>query len=545
MRLFTRLYTELDETNRTTEKVAALERYFRAAEPEDAAWALWFLTGNRLPRGVNSRVLREWVAEDSGLPLWLMEECYGAVGDLAETAALLTPEPHPEGSDLPLHRVATERIRPLKTMEEADRRALLRRTWAEMNTRQRFVWHKLILGGFRVGVAKTLVVRALANVAGFEPAIMAHRVAGKWQPTAEDYCRIVACDDVAIAADPAQPYPFYLAYPLEDEVRKRGSLGEALGDLAEWQVEWKWDGIRAQLIRRAGQTILWSRGEELITERFPEIAEAARALPDGTVLDGEVLGWREGMPMPFGDLQKRITRKTAGPKIRRDVPVAFMAYDLMESEGEDRRGEPMTERRRRLEAVLAPLTAELPIFPSPVVEAESWEALRALREESRERRVEGFMLKRRDSPYRVGRAKGDWWKWKVEPYTADCVMIYAQRGHGRRASLYTDYTFGVWTDEGELVPVMKAYSGLTDQEIREVDRWIRQNTLESHGPVRIVKPERVMELAFEGLQESKRHKSGIATRFPRIVRLRDDKTAEEADTLASLQSLLAMQKGDS
>lgn len=527
MRQFTQLYTELDETNRTNEKVAALERYFAAAPAEDAAWALYFLTGRRFKRAVNSTQLRAWVAEEAALPQWLVDESYDAVGDLAETLALLLPQAG-DGADLPLHRVVAERIAPLAALDEADRRALVTRTWAEMTPTQRFVWHKLIGGAFRVGVGRTLVVRALANVAGVEPAVMAHRLMGAWEPTAADFRRLLDADTTH--ADHSRPYPFYLAYQLDSEI-------EELGPRAEWQVEWKWDGIRAQLIKRRGDVLVWTRGEELVTDAYPELIKLGQALPDGTVLDGEILVWAEDTPLPFNVLQRRLGRKKVGPKLLKDAPVILMAYDLLEWRGEDLRAQPLDARRTQLDALAAAVDPGQAFALSPVVTAPNWPAVTTLREESRARGAEGFMLKRRDAPYGVGRKKGDWWKWKIDPFTVDAVMIYAQRGHGRRASLYTDYTFGVW-DGDTLVPIAKAYSGLTDEEIREVDTFVRRNTTERFGPVRAVKAELVFELAFEGIQPSPRHKSGIALRFPRMARWRRDKKPEDADGLGVLVGML-------
>ena len=528
MRQFTQLYTELDETNRTNEKVAALERYFAAAPAEDAAWALYFLTGRRFKRAVSNTLLRTWAAEEADLPFWLVEESYDAVGDLAETLALLLPRTG-EGADLPLHRVVTARIAPLADLDEAGQRALVTRTWAEMTPTQRFVWHKLIGGGFRVGVGRTLVVRALANVAGVDPAVMAHRVMGAWEPTAADFRKLL--DPDTTHADHSRPYPFYLAHQLEGEVA-------GLGPRADWQVEWKWDGIRAQLIKRQGDVLVWTRGEELVTDAYPELRALGEVLPDGTVLDGEILAWADGAPLPFNVLQRRLGRKKVGAKLRKEAPVILMAYDLLEWDGVDVRDRPLSARRAQLDELVAGLPTDAAIALSPIVAGTDWDAVTVLRDEARARATEGFMLKRRDAPYGVGRKKGDWWKWKVDPFSVDAVMIYAQRGHGRRASLYTDYTFGVW-DGDELVPIAKAYSGLTDDEIRRVDAFVRRNTTERFGPVRAVKPELVFELAFEGIQASSRHKSGIALRFPRMARWRQDKKPEDADRMETLRALLA------
>lgn len=526
MRRFTRLYVELDETNRTAEKQAAMERYFADAPPADAAWALYFLTQRRLKRLVNATMLRDWAAEVSGFPPWIIDESYDVVGDLGETIALLV-EDGPEQVDVGLRDMVENRLQPLGDLEEAERKALLVDTWKQLDRHGRFLWNKLITGAFRVGVARTLVERAMANVAGVDHAVMAHRLMGDWQPSEADFLKLIDPDDDE--DDIARPYPFCLAYAIEADP-------EALGPVDEWQVEWKWDGIRCQLIRRQGQTFVWSRGEDLVNGRFPEIEAAAGKLPDGTVLDGEALAWKDGRPLPFADMQRRIGRKAVSKKMLADVPVALIAYDILEHAGEDARERPMTDRRSLLEETVNAVDDDRLIL-SQTVDASSWAELEELRSTSRTRRVEGFMLKRKSSVYRVGRKKGDWWKWKVDPYTIDAVLIYAQRGSGRRAGLYTDYTFGLWRD-GELVPVAKAYSGLTDVEIGEVDRFVRANTIDRFGPVRVVKPELVFELAFEGINRSSRHKSGVAVRFPRMHRWRTDKPPAEADTLENLLGLL-------
>ncbi len=528
MQRFTRLFNEMDSTTRTTEKVAALESYFQESPPEDAAWALYFLIGRKIKRAVTTRLLREWVSAETALPLWLVEESYEAVGDLAETLALLLPD-NPGGTHLPLGRLIRERVLPLKVIDVPAQQALVVQTWRELDTRQRLVWHKIITGEFRIGVARTLVVRGLANFAGVTAAEMAHRVMGHWEPTAEDFTGLLT--NQPHAASPGRPYPFFLAHPLESPVAE-------LGDISQWQAEWKWDGIRAQLIRRQGEVLVWSRGEELITDRFPEIAEIGRVLPDGVVLDGEILAWRDDRPLPFAVLQKRIGRKSVGPKLLVDAPVAFMAYDLLELDGADIRGQLLGERRLQLEKLASSVHRDFRLHLSPVVPASGWPAVEQLHAEARSRHVEGLMLKRRDAPYGVGRPKGIWWKWKSQPYAVDAVLIYAQRGHGRRASLYTDYTFGVW-HEGQLAPIAKAYSGLTDDEIRQVDQFIRGHTLDRFGPVRVVEPQLVFELHFEGIQISNRHKIGLAVRFPRIARWRHDKQPAEADHLDTLRALAA------
>ena len=559
MKRFTQLYTALDETTRTNEKVSALAAYFREADPADAAWALFFLCGKKLPRAIASTALQSLAAEESGLPLWLFEECYHSVGDLAETVSLVLTEPV-SSTTLPLHELISDRLLPMREAGDTTRRDLLLRTWRELNRTERLVWNKLITGGFRVGVAQTLVVRAMASVADVEQAVMAHRLLGKWEPTAEDFRRLVSESDTG-AGEVARPYPFFLASPLED-------APESLGDIADWQIEWKWDGIRAQVIRRGGEVILWSRGDEIVTESFPEIAEAAASLPDGTVLDGEILAWQEEAPQPFAQLQRRLGRKNVSARMRSSFPVVLIAYDLLERDGRDLRSASMSERRQMLEKLIDevarkpvarpkgdkwetpdlfefanPTRSQLPVRLSEALRPASWDELRSLQQESRTRHVEGLMLKRRSSPYAVGRQRGDWWKWKIDPLVIDVVLMNAQLGHGRRASLYTDYTFGLW-DNGTLVPVAKAYSGLSDDEIRQVDAFVRANTIDKFGPVRAVKPELVFELAFEAVQASTRHKSGIAVRFPRMNRWRHDKKPTEADTLDNLRALLPRSAAD-
>ncbi len=524
MKDFAELYAALDETTKTNEKVAALIRYLKTAAPEDAAWAVHFLIGRRPKRLLGSRQLAEWAVEETGVPDWLFGECYQAVGDFAETMALLLP-PAAASSDMPLRYWVEERLLQLREMNDEARRKQVVAAWREMDERQRFAFNKLITGEFRVGVSQRLVLRAVAEVTGATPEVVAHRLMGDWQPTAEFWRQLQVPE--APGADVSRPYPFCLAYSLEGAV-------EELGDLRQWQVEWKYDGIRAQLIRRRWQTFLWSRGEELITDRFPELRALAALLPEGTVIDGEVLPWQGDGPMPFAQMQRRIGRKVLGPKILAEVPVVLVGFDLLEFQGEDVRERPLAWRRAELERLAPPASA---LVVSPVVEAASWEELAQLRQQARARKVEGFMLKRLESPYRVGRRRGDWWKWKIEPYSVDAVLIYAQAGSGRRASLFTDYTFGIW-DNGKLVPFAKAYSGLDDDEIRQVDAFVRRNTIEKFGPVHAVKPELVFELAFEGIQRSPRHRSGIAVRFPRMARWRRDKKPEEADTIDTIRALL-------
>lgn len=528
MKAFTDLYTALDETNSTNEKVAAMASYFSQAPPEDAVWAVYFLSGRRPKRLVRSGDLRGWATEAAGLPTWLFEESYSVVGDLAETIALLLPDGR-EGTKKPLHYWVERRLLPMHRMDPETQRQAMMDAWADLNHEQRFVWNKLITSGFRVGVSQKLLVRALSEASGIDEAVLTHRMMGNWEPTARFYEHLWAKD--TSDADKSRPYPFCLAHPIDGPPQDLGAK-----DL--WQVEWKWDGIRAQVVRRGGRVFIWSRGEELVTDRFPEVRDSALVLPDGIVLDGELLAWREGHVLSFGQLQRRIGRKTVGRKLLREVPVAFLAFDILEHDGNDVREVPLRERRRLLESVLMATTEALQVQAAPIVDAATWDDLADLHDESRKRLVEGFMVKSLDAPYAVGRKRGVWWKWKVDPFTVDAVLIYAQPGHGKRATLYTDYTFAVW-DGDTLIPFAKAYSGLTNEEIREVDRFVRERTTERFGPVRSVEPELVFEIGFEGIRRSSRHKSGVAVRFPRMIRWRKDKTAEDADSIDVLRMLLS------
>jgi DNA ligase-1 len=570
MKLFTELFTALDQTTKTNAKLAALVNYFGQAPAHDAAWAVFFLSGERLGRLIPMKLLRQWSAETAGIEPWMFEECYEIVGDLAEVMALILPAAKSD-SNVALNRWVNERLEPLRGMEEEQQREAVLGYWQELSKPECFVFHKLITGGFRVGVSKKTVAKALAKHSGIEPEAIAHRLMGNWTPSAQWFEKLL--DPNTEDTELSRPYPFYLANPLEQEP-------DSLGGLSKWQAEWKWDGIRAQLIRRENETFIWSRGEDLMTDRFPELVEAANRLPNGTAIDGEIVGWKNGTVLPFSEMQRRIGWKKLGKKILADVPVSMIAFDLLEHDGVDVRERPLDWRRKKLESTfeiaasepsnssnpsnniqtffdnsnvashnVQPSTqhktslAHEPFQLSKILAADSWDQLAQLRQHSREHQTEGLMLKQIDGPYRVGRPRGEWWKWKIEPYTVDAVLTYAQRGHGRRASLYTDYTFAVWDDD-QLVTFAKAYSGLTDAEIRKVDRFVRDNTLQRFGPVRSVTPQLVFELAFENIQPSSRHKSGIAVRFPRISRWQQDLSAEDADSLSTIKSMMASQNSE-
>ncbi len=569
MKRFAALFAELDQSTATLAKVDALKRYFGVAAPRDAAWAVYFLAGGKPRQVVPSGVLWAIACRRAGIDDWLFDACYQAVGDFSETVAHVLPPPAHE-SDLGLAEWIEERLLPLRGLAPEEQTARVASYWDELDTAGRFLLNKLIGGSFRVGVSKLLVQRALAEQAGVDAKLVAQRMMGytdgRVSPSAERYAQLTAAAGNG-PLDAGQPYPFFLAHQLD---LHHGAFDAKLGVPGEWIVEWKYDGIRAQVVKRASQVWIWSRGEELVTERFPEIVANAMQLPDGTVLDGEIVVWKDDRVAPFALLQQRIGRKTLTKKVLADAPVGLIAYDLLELGGVDLRERGQAERRELLESLVK---QHMTIHLSPVEIRSSWAELAALREESRERGVEGFMLKQRGARYGTGRRKqddlggGTWWKWKIEPLRVDCVLIYAQAGHGRRASVYTDYTFAVWNrtprdaaeaqsvvdaiarreppeaDALQLVAFAKAYSGLTDEEFRGVDKVIRANTLEKFGPVRSVKPTMVFELGFEGINRSARHKSGIAVRFPRMLRIRSDKPIHEADTMASLEGLLALHHG--
>jgi len=526
MKQFADLFRRVDETTKTTVKTNALVTYFSDAPDEDKLWTVALFTGRRPKRVITATKLREWAAETAGIPLWLFEDSYSVVGDLAETISLILPAAEAHKQRQLSYWI--QYIKSLSSEEEDARKVGIIDAWTHLSQIERFLFTKLLTGGFRIGVSAKLITRALAQSTGHDEASLTHRLMGNWTPETTTWHDLIEAENPT--ADLSRPYPFYLAYGLEDI--------DALGSPSDWNAERKWDGIRGQLIFRDGDHHLWSRGEELITDRFPELAQLRDFVPDGTVIDGEILAFADEQPLSFNALQKRIGRKTVPKKILKEAPAIIMAYDILEHRGEDVRDTPLRTRRDMLKTIVDYVPKKAPIRLSESVAFESWDALASEREKSRALHAEGIMLKRNDSPYLSGRKKGDWWKWKVDPLTIDAVMIYAQSGSGRRANLFTDYTFAVWNGD-ELIPFTKAYSGLTDKEFREITTWVRKNTLQKFGPVRQVTPEHVFEIAFEGIQESSRHKSGVALRFPRMLRWRKDKPMAEANTLDDLKTMLA------
>lgn len=527
MKDFAELIQTLDETTKTTVRVDAMAGYFQKAAERDAVWTIALLSGKRPKRAIKVNMIREWAAEMAGIPLWLFEESYHVVGDLAETVALILPESETEKEHGHTLSSIIEGLIEIREKGEEHKKAYLFHFWKLLSRHERFVFNKLLTGGFRIGVSRKLMTRALAKATGIDENKLALRLMGDWDPQRTSFQKLVLEEDAG--ENLSRPYPFYLAYALEGDI-------EELGKEKDWIAERKWDGIRGQIVYRGGHLSVWSRGEELVTDKYPEYQVLTEIAKEDFVIDGEILAWKDEQPLAFQALQTRIGRKTVGKKLLETTPVIFMAYDILEKNGEDIRKRPLHERRALLESLIGGLNHEK-IRLSPIVKFRSWTDLIAEKANSRALHCEGLMLKQANSPYEIGRKKGMWWKWKVDPLTIDAVMIYAMRGHGRRANLYTDYTFAL-RDGEELVPFTKAYSGLTDEEFRQVDAFVKKNTLERFGPVRSVKPELVFEIAFEGITESKRHKSGIALRFPRMSRWRKDKAADEINTLDDLKELL-------
>lgn len=525
MKSFAALYHQLDQTTKTNEKVNSMAVYFASTPARDAIWAIALLTGRRPKRPIKTSDLKNWANELAGIPFWLFDECYNVVGDLSETISLLIPKFN-EGSDKALSDIMNE-ILQLNSKTEAEKKEWLLAYWHLFAKDELFVFNKLMSGSLRVGVSQQLVFKALAKTYSLDEKVIAHRLMGSWLPHNSSIDSLLL--NAENSSDHSQPYPFYLAYQLDVPFNEMGHIND-------WQIERKYDGIRGQLIVRASETHIWSRGEELMNDKFTEFDHLKNTLPDGTVLDGEVLPFKDGRILSFNEMQKRIGRKNISKKILQEVPLCMMCYDVLEFNKQDIRHLPLHERRKLLEDLLAQHSSDL-LKLSPLLNCSFWDQLDALRTESKALGCEGLMLKHKDSIYETGRRRGKWWKWKVDPYTVDAVMIYAQSGHGRRANLFTDYTFAVW-DKGELVPFAKAYSGLTDKEILEVDNWVKRHTLEKFGPVRSVKAQLVFEIAFEGINASPRHKSGIALRFPRILRWRKDKKVEEINTKDDLLQLL-------
>jgi len=539
MKRFTQLFQQVDATTSTNEKIRAIQSYFQQESPENAVWALYLLLGKTRKRLITSNTLRQIFLQISEIPEWLFEDCYAHVGDSAEVIALLLQQEETEisktGSEIPLCDWMEKIIPTVKAIaSEAELKELVVSWWSSLSSFEAFVLNKILTGAFRVGVSEKLVIKGLAAVCDIPEAELAHRLMGDFEPTPAFFQHLMQVEREVDS--PSQPYPFFLASQLEEDRFFQEQHPQ------DWQAEWKWDGIRAQIIRRAQQVFTWSRGEDLITHQFPELEVFFLTLPDGYVLDGEIVCWDGDRPLDFNQLQKRLGRKRVSAKVMQDYPVHFIAYDLLEHQGEDIRDKPLRDRRALLLDLLHQYPSPL-VSPSIILDFTTWEELQSQLLQSRLYGAEGLVIKSLDSPYLVGRKRGYWWKYKVDPMALDAVLIYAQAGSGKRANLFTDYTFALWRGE-ELVPFAKAYSGLDNKEIDELDKWIRKHTIEKFGPVRSVEPMHVFEIGFEGISQSKRHKSGISVRFPRILRWRKDKPIQEADTIEAAMQLLAINGGE-
>lgn len=530
MQLFKELYIKLDQTQSTNEKVEFLKNYFLQAPPSDAAWALFFLTGNRLKRVVSSLDLSQWCSEYLQMPDWLFLESYGAVGDTAEVVSLLLESPQTDKIKLSLSEVIENHILPLQNKSKEEKKSVVLDFWKKLDRKSCFVFNKLLTGAFRVGASRQLTIRGLSQALDIPQELLVQSIINNTNPSAEFFESLKNLKNVSTL--PSSPFPFYLASPLEDDLK-------TLGDPKEWLAEWKWDGIRAQLVIHQGTVLLWSRGNEVITNQSPEIVAEVSSWNKSVILDGEILAFENGKPLPFFSLQKRLGRQNPSKKIQSEIPLIFMAYDLLSYQGIDIRKNSLLHRREKLIEIITEHQSKK-ILLSPAVSFETWDELDLIQKTAKDMFAEGVMLKKWSEPYRSGRVRGFWWKHKVDPMTIDAVLIYAQPGSGRRANLYTDYTFAVWSENSELVPIAKAYSGLDQAEINELDKWIRKHTLEKFGPVRQVEPFHVFEIAFENIQPSTRHKSGVALRFPRILRWRKDKTANEADRLEEIKKLIVL-----
>lgn len=532
MKRFTELIQQLETSNKTNDKIAALVSYFSTADEKDKPYVIAMFTGKKPRRPVTTALIREWAIELSDIPAWLFAESYHSVGDLSETIALVLP-PAKQVTDRKLHEWITD-LALISNKDDAAKKEFILNAWDSLDTQERFIFNKLISGNFRIGVSNKMLVNALAKQSDTDSNKIMHSIMGKWTPAEITYQELI--DGAHVNTDNSWPYPFCLAYALD-------TTPENLGETTAWQAEWKWDGIRGQIVKRNGELFIWSRGEELVTDQFPELHFLKDDLPDGTVIDGEILSVKDGNVQAFSILQQRLNRKTIHKSQLKDAPIGFYCYDILEFQGQDIRTYPLSVRRKILVDIIAALQIKDVAILSPVIDFNDWDQLAEIRKESRANNSEGIMLKKLDSLYHSGRKRGDWWKWKINPYTVDTVMIYAQKGSGRRANHFTDYTFAV-RDGEQLITIAKAYSGLTDIEIKEVDSFVRKNAIEKFGPVRTVKPELVFEIAFEGIAESKRHKAGLALRFPRIARWRKDKNASEINTLDDLRQLLASTLSD-
>ena len=556
-RSFGNLINNLEQCNSTKKKINLISVFIKDIDPRDGSWILLLLMSTRQKRVITGRRLKDILQASFRMPSWLIDDCFAQVGDSAETISLLWPQLKSELTDAniecsevynklfnepkeskPLHWWMETLLPAIKDATETTQNRLILKLWSDIADQDHYLTNKLITGGFRNGVSKGLVVKSIAQAYELDESTVLERlmkpieINNIWFQELTHPVSINRTDRGAI------PYPFYLASPVEIEKIKETPP-------ADWRLEYKWDGIRGQLIKRDTGAYLWSRGEELVNHVFPEIIEMAENLPDGTVLDGEILCWQKDVrkPMAFASLQRRLGRKTVNKKLLKECPTVFLAYDILEHKSIDIRAYNLRDRLKLLESVQLNYNHPCLVIDNEKEFAE-WEELIQLRDRARLEGAEGLMIKKISSHYLSGRKRGYWWKYKHDPMTLDAVLIYAQAGTGKRANLFTDYTFALWDDSNKnskdrkLVTFAKAYSGLNNSELMELDKWIRTHTIERYGPTRVVEQKQIFEIAFEGVMESKRHKCGLAVRFPRIHRWRIDKPVMEADCIEQAQALL-------
>jgi DNA ligase-1 len=530
MRAFADLLERLVYTRSRNAKLKLIGDYLQATPDPDRGWALAALTGDLDLPAIKPALIRGLVEERVDPVLFHMSRDY--VGDTAETVSLLWPRPDvPPAPDIDLSLGAV--VTRLRALSRSEAPAALAALLDRLEPEERFALLKMATGALRIGVTARLAKTALAQAFGLD----VEAVEEVWHGIKPPYPTLFAW------ATGAAPQPEASALPVFRPFMLAHGLEELRVDMADYAAEWKWDGIRVQLVRAGGETRLYSRAGDDITGAFPDIAGAfaAAGVLDGELMvKGEAQGAAEhgGAAASFNALQQRLNRKAVTGRMLADYPAFVRLYDILFDGADDLRDLPWHARRPRLEAFAAALDPER-FDVSQLIEAGDFTELDAIRAGARDAAIEGVMLKRRDSPYVAGRRVGLWYKWKRDPLTADCVVMYAQRGNGRRSSFYSDFTFGCWTEAGELLPVGKAYSGITDEELKWLDRWVRNHTLQRFGPVREVEKSLVFEVAFDSIHSSSRHKSGLAMRFPRIARIRTDKPAAEADRVETLRRLIA------
>ena len=534
---FAKLFFDLDSNNSNNKKIDLLINYFLSNSALNNSWTIFLLIGKSNKRFISGKSLREYYSIIYKLPIWLIDICHQKVGDSAEVISLLLSNKIDKKSkDISLNNLIKNKLPELLKISEEEKVEMIKYYWEIIPKENLLVFNKILTGSFRIGVSKGLVRKSLSKMLNMDESIISHRLMGQFIPSAKTYNFIISKKFHQKELG-YKPYPFQLANPLDIQVKDL--------NLDDYQFEWKYDGIRGQIVKRRKNITIWTRGEELVNNSFPELVNLISLINDDFVIDGEILIWnsKKDCPDDFGLLQKRIRRNSPSNKILKDLPISFITYDLLELNGKDLRENILSIRREILEKLYSswkekstdPYFHKLKI--TKLIKVFDWYDIEKKKNNSRSLNTEGLVIKNKNSKYLPGRKRGNWWKYKVDPMQLDAVLIYAKGGSGKRADLYTDYSFALWKDK-ELTKFANAYSGLTNEEIKELDKWIRKNTLNKFGPVRSVKPFFVFEISFENIQFSSRHKSGIAVRFPRITKWRKDKNIHEADTLENAYKLM-------